>query len=160
MDKKIIGTVDVIIKKDDKVLLFHRSKNKRIMPGTAMGPGGKREFNEGAFAAARREVKEETDLEIKNLRVAAVGTSYLEAIDEILLWTVIFCDYASGELRHDLDDGVFKWHTKKEVLALDNLLFDLRPIIPKIFEPPIPTLSMVSASDKNNLMTLCEIEES
>ncbi|HYF04888.1 MAG TPA: hypothetical protein VEA59_01820 [Patescibacteria group bacterium] len=45
-NSKVIGTVDVLIRKGDKVLLLHRGAYKRVMPGIAMGPGGKREFNE------------------------------------------------------------------------------------------------------------------
>lgn len=78
--RNIVVTLECYVKKDDKYLMLHRNKNKKIMPDVWMAPGGKREFNEGLFEAARREIKEETGLEIKNLRVRATGSAYLTRI--------------------------------------------------------------------------------
>ena len=57
MDKRnIVVTFECFVKKDDKYIMLHRKADKRIMPDVWMAPGGHREFNEGLFEAARREI--------------------------------------------------------------------------------------------------------
>lgn len=75
--RNILVTLECFIQKDGEYLMLHRNPDKRIMPNVWMAPGGKREFNEGLFTATRREVLEETGLQIKNLRIKAVGNAYL-----------------------------------------------------------------------------------
>ena len=74
MDKRnILVTLECFVKKDGKYLMLHRNPDKKILPNVWMAPGGKREHNEGLFECARREIKEETGLEITNLRIKASG---------------------------------------------------------------------------------------
>ncbi|BDF69313.1 DNA mismatch repair protein MutT [Oscillospiraceae bacterium] len=73
--------IGVIIIKDDNILLGHRvAKGKDtggiFEPDTWCLPGGKQEFNETIFEGAKREVKEETALNIWNLQV-------FSAVDDI-----------------------------------------------------------------------------
>src|SRR5579864_2542948 len=80
--RNILVTLECFVKKDNTYLMLHRNKDKRIMPDVWMAPGGKREFNEGLFECARREVLEETGLEIKNLRIKVSGNGYLKDLDQ------------------------------------------------------------------------------
>ncbi|PJE62811.1 hypothetical protein COU88_03005, partial [Candidatus Roizmanbacteria bacterium CG10_big_fil_rev_8_21_14_0_10_39_6] len=83
MEKRnILVTLECFVHKDGKYLMLHRNADKRIMPGVWMAPGGKREFNEGLFEAARREVLEETGLVIKNLRIKVAANAYMKDIDQ------------------------------------------------------------------------------
>jgi ADP-ribose pyrophosphatase YjhB (NUDIX family) len=66
-----VGIGVIILDKDNKILLGHRSKNKKDTGGivgrdTWTLPGGKQEFDETYFECGIREVKEETGLDIKN----------------------------------------------------------------------------------------------
>lgn len=64
----------VMILKDGKVLLGHRSPNRKdtggiFEPDTWTVPGGKQEFGETMFKGAVREVKEETGLTVSDLEL-------------------------------------------------------------------------------------------
>ncbi len=74
MDKFIKVGIGVMILDDNKVLLGHRSKDKKDTGGIFeidcwTLPGGKQEYFETFFECAKREVKEETILEIGELKL-------------------------------------------------------------------------------------------
>lgn len=121
------------MKKDGKYLMLHRNKNKRIMPDVWMGPGGKREHTEGLFACARREVKEETGLDIKNLRIMSTGCAYLEDLQQELFFHFIEAEYAGGDVLQHPEDGDLVWLTPEEIGTLDNLLSETKKILPYLF---------------------------
>src|SRR3990170_1054789 len=120
--RNIAVTLECFVRKGDKYLMLHRSKDKRIMPDIWMAPGGHREFNEGLFECAKREIREETGLEIKNLRIKAVGNAFLKDLNQEFFFHFVFADYASGEVKQSIKDGELVWVTPEEMLKLDNLL--------------------------------------
>lgn len=61
-DRPLVG-VGVVIWRDDQVLLVRRAKPPR--QGEWSLPGGAQELGETVFEAARREVREETGLEVE-----------------------------------------------------------------------------------------------
>ena len=74
MDKFIKVGIGVMILDDNQVLLGHRSKDKKDTGGIFeidcwTLPGGKQEYFETFFECAKREVKEETNLEIGELKL-------------------------------------------------------------------------------------------
>lgn len=158
MTRNISVTLECFIRKGDKYLMLHRHKNKKIMPGILMAPGGHREFNEGLFEAARREVLEETGLKVKNLRVKAVGNAHLKDLDKEFYFHMIVSDYDGGELRQNVDDGEFVWMTLEEIMKKDNLLAELKEILPKILSPDDKVLSYKAVYDEGNKMTFFELE--
>lgn len=65
-------TVDIIILKDNKVLLIKRGGHPCI--GKLAFPGGFVEMNEDVYSAAKRELFEETKLKVKSLRQLRVAS--------------------------------------------------------------------------------------
>lgn len=65
MDKIQKIGVTAFIFHDNKVLLVRRSQNESFLPGFYEMPGGKIEFGETVEAALKREIMEETNLEIE-----------------------------------------------------------------------------------------------
>lgn len=63
--------VGVVVFKDGKILLGKRLGSHAS--GVYAGPGGHVEFGESFEEAARREVREETGLEVKNIRVISLS---------------------------------------------------------------------------------------
>ncbi len=155
MDKrKIIVTVECFVKKGQKYLMLHRNKNKRIMPDVWIAPGGKREFNEGLFEAARREIKEETGLEIKNLQIKVTGNAYLKDLDQELFFHFIVADYAGGTLKNRRDDdGELVWLTPQKITKLDNLLSEVREVLPHLFSTSKEVISYKVVYEKGNEMS-------
>ncbi len=91
-----VGTA-VIVRKDGKVLFSKRLKN----PGYNKWhfPGGGLEWFEEIEDCAIRETKEETNVDIKNVRIVKVTNAiYREDNDHyVTVWVV--ADYAGGEVK-------------------------------------------------------------
>jgi len=81
MEKLIKVGVGVMIIDDNKILLGHRSSTRKdtggiFEPDTWTLPGGKQEYEETVYETAIREVKEETNLKIKNPIVFSVSDDF------------------------------------------------------------------------------------
>jgi len=81
-------------------------KNGKFLMGKRMGshgegswsvPGGHLEFGESFADTARREVKEETGLEVDNVRFGAVTNDYFESEGKHYVTIWMLSDYKSGE---------------------------------------------------------------
>ncbi len=103
MDRVIKIGLGIMIKDGNKVLLGHRCENYGdtggiYEPGSWTFPGGKQEYDETMFEGAKREVKEETNLEISEL-------SIFGATDDIqpnkhYITIQIIANKFSGELKN------------------------------------------------------------
>ena len=139
--------------------MLHRRPDKRIMPDVWMGPGGKREFNEGLFEATRREVLEETGLHIKNLRIKVAGNAYVEDLEQEFFFHFVFADYESGEVHQHPEDGELVWLTPEEILSLDNILAEIRELGPALFEDDGRVLSYSALYGKGNSLKSFQLEQ-
>ncbi|MBI4085634.1 MAG: NUDIX domain-containing protein [Candidatus Liptonbacteria bacterium] len=152
-NRNIAVTIECFIRKDGKYLMLRRNSNKRIMPNVWMGPGGHREFNEGLFECARREVLEETGLTIKNLRVKATGNVYLKDLNQELYFHFIVADCAGGEIHKNPEDGELTWLTAEEIAKLDNLLAEIHEVLPFIFSDDDKIVSYKAVYEAGNNMS-------
>jgi len=116
-----------IIHKDGKYLLVQRNFNKKAFPGKWTVPGGGLEVDDyinlpasgaGQWYNAielslRREIKEETGLEVGKLNYL-VDIAFIrpDGIPVVILsyWT----DYKSGEVKLDEDNVEYAWVTAEE----------------------------------------------
>ncbi len=155
--RNVLVTLECFVKKDGKYLMLHRNKNKKIMPDVWMAPGGKREFNEGLFSCARREIKEETNLEIKNIQVKAIGNAYLKDLDSELFFHLLTADYAGGTLKETPKDGELVWLTPEEISKLPNLLAELKEVLPYLIGDQ-GIISYTAEYEKGNEMTYFQTE--
>ena len=89
--------VGVLVFKDGKILMQRRIGAHG--EGSWSAPGGHLEFGEDIEACARREVMEESGLEIKNLRFLAVTNDVHEKENKHYITVMMAADYASGDLR-------------------------------------------------------------
>lgn len=156
--RNIVVTLECFVKKGNKYLLLHRNPTKRIMPDIWMAPGGHREFNEGLFACAHREVLEETGLTIKNLQIKAAGNAYVKDIDQEFNFHMLTADYAGGTLKTNEQDGTFAWLTKKQIMKLDKLLPELKHILNHVLSNKKHTISYTAYYKKGTEMTEFSIE--
>ena len=102
MDKFIKVGRGVMILDDNKVLLGHRSKDKKDTGGIFeidcwTLPGGKQEYFETFFECAKREVKEETNLEIGELKLFGAADDIQP--DRHYITLHIIAKKHSGELK-------------------------------------------------------------
>lgn len=156
--RNIAVTLECFIRKGDKYLMLHRRPTKRIMPDVWMAPGGHREFNEGLFTCARREVLEETGLKIKNLHIKAVGNAHLEDLNQEFYFHLITADYARGRLKQKVEDGEFVWLTITQILQLKNLLSELKKVLPLMLASE-KVVSFTAVYSKGNTLKQLSIEK-
>ena len=114
---------------------------------------------ETAFEAAKREILEETGLSIKNLRIKATGNAFLKDLNLELYFHFIFADYEMGKLLTQAEDGELVWLSKKEIGKLENLLAEIRELLPYLFKESNRVISYKAVYEKGNKMTEFCIEK-
>ncbi len=98
MDKQNVRVgIGVFIFKDGKFLMGQR-KNAHG-DGTWSVPGGHLEFGESFSDTAIREAKEETNLDITNVRFGAVTNDYFEIEGKHYVTVWMLSDYKSGDVK-------------------------------------------------------------
>jgi 8-oxo-dGTP diphosphatase len=118
--KPVLGVAAVIWNHRREVLLIRRTKEPR--KGQWSLPGGKVEFGESLRDALRREVREETGLEIAVLGLAGVAETFLDASVGAADAHFVLIDYSarivSGEAIAASDAADATWFTPEQAAAL------------------------------------------
>ncbi|WP_042142047.1 8-oxo-dGTP diphosphatase [Paucisalibacillus sp. EB02] len=119
-----------MIQTGNKVLLLDRQHDsfKGFIP-----PGGKVEFPESFVESAIREVKEETGLEVSNLKYKGLY-EYVNPVanDRYMIFNYITNDY-KGQLIEDGPEGQVVWVDKEEALKLP-MQISIKRRFPLFFE--------------------------
>lgn len=104
---KEVSTVSSYIFKDDECLLIYRNKKKNdINQGKYIGVGGHIELGESPLEAIIREIKEETSLDVKDIRYRGLIHFYFDDfIEHMYLYSV---HSFSGEVSQ-CDEGTLYW---------------------------------------------------
>jgi len=95
--KNVRVGVGVFVFKDGKFIMLKRRGSHGA--DTWSLPGGHLEFGESFEDTARREVKEETNLEITNVRFGAVTNDHFVEEDKHYVTIWMLSDWAGGEER-------------------------------------------------------------
>ena len=120
MDKYIKVGIGVMILDNNKILLGHRCTNGKdtggiYEPDSWCLPGGKQEYEETVYETAIREVKEETNLDIKNPRVYSVSDDFQP--DRHFITIEMLTNEYNGELKIMEPEKQDEW----KWFELDNL---------------------------------------
>jgi len=121
--KEIIVAVGAVIKDEsDRVLLVkHRPERGGFWQGKWICPGGKLELGERIEDGVRREVREETNLEIRLTSPLAPFDRIVESEGQTELH-VIYIDYmaekSEGDLKPDSDVEEARWATREDILSI------------------------------------------
>lgn len=122
----------------DDILLMKRGLHKRIFPGFYNGLGGHIERDEDPRSSATREIKEESGLDVINVRYC--GTTHIDAGNQTGIMLFVFT--AEAQSRHTIanDEGTLEWlHLPTLLQALANNSFtepiveDLPILLPRLF---------------------------
>ena len=95
-NKQVRVGVGVIVKKEDKVIMFRRKVKHG--EGYWCFPGGHLEFGESIEDCARREVMEEVGIKIKNLKIGPYTNNIFSEDDKHYITLFVIGDYDSGEV--------------------------------------------------------------
>jgi len=115
----------------DDVLLMKRAAHKRVFPNRYNGVGGHIERDEDPMTSARREILEETGLNVTDVRLRAIYNIDAGEATGILL----FVFTAASQIRETTanGEGTLHWVHRSTLLDLD-LVEDLPHILPRILD--------------------------
>lgn len=105
-DRPKVG-VAVIVRKDNMVLLGKRKGAHGV--GTWAFPGGHLEFKEELEECVKREVKEETSLNVANIHFDTITNDIFEEENKHYITIFMVCDYESGKLTTMEQDKCEEW---------------------------------------------------
>ncbi len=92
---------NVLIKNNDKFFLIKRAANKKTAPNIIHSFGGHIDHYENPFEAAKREIREEAGVELKNLKLRAVVTEIKNGEPKPPNWIIyhFIADYHFGNIK-------------------------------------------------------------
>lgn len=114
----------------DDVLLIRRAAHRRVFPNRYNGVGGHIERDEDPLTGARREIREETGLDVTDLRLRAVYQIDAGASAGIILF-IFTATSNSRDFMTDCEEGTLHWVARSRLMELD-LVEDLPLILPRI----------------------------
>jgi mutator protein MutT len=118
---KVVITAIIINKKTNKFLIVKRAKNSDIHSGLWVFPGGILIDGEDILGCLKREIKEETGLEIKDKKIYISDYVYKRPNGESTLGFcfLIFTDEEEVKLNEELED--FKWISLEEFQNYEHI---------------------------------------
>ncbi len=136
------------------VLLLRGGPEKRLWAGLYNGVGGHIEPREDVYSAARREILEETGLQVSELRLRAL--IHVDARDSsvgILLF--VFIAAASTRSLTPSGEGTLEW-LARDALPLEHVMEDLPVLLPRLLAmgPTDPPLSIVYTYDDHDRLVV------
>ncbi|MBT3412811.1 MAG: NUDIX domain-containing protein [Candidatus Jacksonbacteria bacterium] len=136
----LVMCANVFVRKDGKFLVLKRSAKKKHLANFIHPIGGKIEADEDPYIGAVREVKEEANIDIKNLKLESVilEVQYHQDMDENWLIFNFTADYDSGTIT-DTDEGELILLSKKELLNAE-LFASIKETIEQTLNPDDATI--------------------
>jgi len=136
----------------DDILLMKRSAHRRVFPNRYNGLGGHIERDEDPLSSAFREIREESGLTVRDLRLRAVYN--LDAGGESGIILFVFTAWSDSRVVTPNDEGALYWVARSSVLTLD-LVDDLPLILPRLLSSEAPDevlFAHLSYDDQDKLM--------
>jgi 8-oxo-dGTP diphosphatase len=130
---QIIPRVLCFVRHDADLLLIRGAPTKRIWADKYNGLGGHLEPGESPTAAARREIREESGLDVNDLRLRGVVT--IQADDPIGIGLYIYTAWAASRDVIASTEGQLEWVPSNAVTTRD-LVEDLTTVIPHLLRLP------------------------
>jgi len=128
----VTGRTLCFVTHGESVLLIKRAAHKRVFPNQYNGLGGYIEPHEDPYTSARREIREECGLEVRELHLAAVHHINTKRALGILLF-VFVGEASSLEVTGDSREGKLEW-VPINALHHYDLVEDLPLILPHYLE--------------------------
>ena len=121
----------------EDVLLLRGAPDKRIWPNQYNGIGGHVEADEDIYTAARREISEETGLQVSQLILRGTINIPVKQSEQENTGIMVFVFSAQANSREakPSEEGTLVWVGRDEIATLD-LVEDLPVLIPLVLDHP------------------------
>jgi 8-oxo-dGTP diphosphatase len=125
-----VSVSGIVVDDHDRALLIRRRDNHRWEP-----PGGVLELGENIHDGLRREVREETGLDVEAVTLTGVYKNMARGI----IGLVFRCKVTGGALAPNDEATAFHWATRHEVTALMTEAFAIR-VLDALHETAAPAV--------------------
>jgi 8-oxo-dGTP diphosphatase len=130
-EKDTNDSVVIVVNDKNKILLIKRSKTDEWMPLHWSFPGGHIEKGETPYKAAKRELKEETALEAKNIKYAGIrktknGKMY-----------IYLCEEFNGDIKLNYEHSDSMWIKYDDISELEDKTPFIKEIVATALEIPM-----------------------
>jgi 8-oxo-dGTP diphosphatase len=115
MKRKMYVAVKALIEKNGRILLIKRSSKEDVYSNEWDIPGGKLKFGENPVNGLKREVKEETGLEVEVIKPLDVWTFFKNNKKTQVIGITFFTKVVSGKVRLGKEHTDFKWIPPEEI---------------------------------------------
>ena len=122
------------VTRGDDVLLIKGAPHKPVWPNRYNGVGGHVEADEDVFSAAQREIREETGLDVVDLRLRGIANIPVVPGESGVLLLVFTAEAVERRLRPS-SEGELVWINRCHLTELD-LVEDLIVLLPAILDAP------------------------
>lgn len=119
--------------RDGQVLFLRGAPDKRLWPNQLNGIGGHLQRDETPREGARREIEEETGLEVPSLDLRAIVHVSGRPGDAGICIFVFVGQAPSQRVRASVE-GTLEWHAMEQ-LPCDEMVADLPHLLPRILPP-------------------------
>jgi 8-oxo-dGTP diphosphatase len=123
--------VNCFLRHGGDVLLLKGAPDKRLWAGLYNGIGGHVERDEDPLTAARREIREETGLEVEELRLGGIVHVCLPQGPGVLLF--LFTGQAPSREVRPSAEGALEWVDPARIAGLP-VVEDLPVLLPRLLE--------------------------
>lgn len=113
-----IAPTALITNYNDECLFLQRSPRSQVNPGKWDMSGGKPELGETLDQALKREVREETGLNLTRIGTL-LGTAELLLFDKRIIYLIFECLTDGDTVTLSTEHEAFRWVKESEILNLD-----------------------------------------
>jgi 8-oxo-dGTP diphosphatase len=118
----------------EEILLMKRAPHKRVFPNQYNGLGGHLERDEDPYSGAKREILEESGIDVDTLNLVAIHHIDTADANGILLFVFVGTT-TQTQVVSDGAEGTLEW-VKIDSLANYDLVEDLPMILPRYLQIP------------------------
>ena len=117
----------IFVQNNEKVLFLEKKQKTSYGYGKINGLGGHIERGEEPFEAARREIREEAQIEVTNLEMAAILIIDINETPGILVF-ILKADYLLGNIKNS-EEGDLIWLSREEISKNEFVIKDVPLLI-------------------------------